>query len=278
MTGPDEPAPATEAEGLVDAYVKAIVDGAHVPHGAREDLTEELFGHIAERIRAHAASGLSVAAATQRAIDDFGGAEELAGAFGRTFHSALWASTIGVLLAGVAIDGPRPGAIRWLRLMMAIAALFMAGGAIVFGATATPVVAVSSVVAYLYAFGACALAYRALGTGQRWSLWYAIAVAIDFIVSGVWMVVNPATRAFAIRLEHTGVTATNAHAHRSAVGVPGPVVIPLTQNPPGVWTSTAGATLTDELFAAFMKGELYLNVHSAAYPGGEIRGQLMSAP
>ena len=93
-----------------------------------------------------------------------------------------------------------------------------------------------------------------------------------------WMVVNPATRGFSIRLETTGITATNAHAHRAVPGVAGPVVIPLTQNPPGVWTSAAGATLSDELFAAFMKGELYLNVHSAAYPGGEIRGQLMSAP
>jgi hypothetical protein len=90
-----------------------------------------------------------------------------------------------------------------------------------------------------------------------------------------WMFVNPVTRDIAIRIETTGITATAAHAHRGAPGVAGPVVIPLTQNPPGVWASAAGATISDDLLASFLRGELYLNVHSAQYPGGEIRGQLL---
>ncbi len=90
-----------------------------------------------------------------------------------------------------------------------------------------------------------------------------------------WLSVNPFTKAVAVRTETTGVTATAAHVHRAAAGVSGPVVIPQTQTSPGIWTSAPGATLSDELLIAFLKNELYLNVHSAAFPGGEIRGQLV---
>ncbi len=94
--------------------------------------------------------------------------------------------------------------------------------------------------------------------------------------SGIgWLSVNPFTKAVAARTETTGITATNAHAHNAPAGVAGPVVIPQTQTPPGIWTSAPTATMTDALLIAFMKNELYLNVHSAAFPGGEIRGQLV---
>jgi hypothetical protein len=44
-----------------------------------------------------------------------------------------------------------------------------------------------------------------------------------------------------------------------------------------VWVTAAGLTISDDLLASFMKGDLYCNVHSAANPGGEIRGQLVPA-
>lgn len=72
----------------------------------------------------------------------------------------------------------------------------------------------------------------------------------------------------------TGVTATAAHIHLAAVGVNGPVIVPLTQGPPGTWTVASGAMLSEAQRTAFREGNLYVNVHSAANPGGEIRAQL----
>ena len=87
---------------------------------------------------------------------------------------------------------------------------------------------------------------------------------------------NPFTREVAGRIETTGITGVAAHAHMAANGVPGGVVIPMTQTAAGsgIWTSASNATATDAVFIAFMQGNLYLNVHSSAFPGGEIRGQL----
>lgn len=90
-----------------------------------------------------------------------------------------------------------------------------------------------------------------------------------------WLSVNPFTLGVAGRIETTLTTGTAAHVHRGASTVAGPVVIPLTSPSPGAWATAAGATLTDELLARFMEGNLYYNVHTAANPGGEIRGQLL---
>jgi hypothetical protein len=90
-----------------------------------------------------------------------------------------------------------------------------------------------------------------------------------------WFMVNPSTRAIAGRMEWSGVTATDAHIHRAAPGVAGGIVIRGTVAP-GVLTISSATPLADDLFIAFMQGNLYYNVHSAAFPPGEIRGQLVS--
>lgn len=74
----------------------------------------------------------------------------------------------------------------------------------------------------------------------------------------------------------TGVNATVAHIHQGAAGANGPVIIPMTKSPdnPNVWTVQAGAKLTPEQYQAFKAGGLYVNVHSVANKGGEIRDQL----
>ena len=71
----------------------------------------------------------------------------------------------------------------------------------------------------------------------------------------------------------TGVAGTAAHIHEGAAGKNGPVIVPLTKEGDN-YKVPAGAKLTEAQMASFKAGNLYVNVHSAAHPNGEIRGQL----
>lgn len=71
-----------------------------------------------------------------------------------------------------------------------------------------------------------------------------------------------------------GVEGIAAHIHLGAPGQSGPPVITLTKGEKGEWTVPAGSKLTDEQYASFKAGDLYVNVHSDAHKPGEIRGQI----
>jgi CHRD domain len=66
--------------------------------------------------------------------------------------------------------------------------------------------------------------------------------------------------------------ATAAHIHMGAMGKSGNVVIPLCG--PCKSGQTGTATVSAAVKAAFKKHLLYVNVHTAKNPAGEIRGQL----
>ena len=73
----------------------------------------------------------------------------------------------------------------------------------------------------------------------------------------------------------TGVEGSVAHIHVAGKGKNGPVIIPLTKTADNVWSVPAGAKLTDAQYESYKAGDLYVNVHSAKFKPGEIRGQLM---
>jgi CHRD domain len=86
---------------------------------------------------------------------------------------------------------------------------------------------------------------------------------------------DAATKKLTWKLTYSGLTgpATAAHFHGPAeAGKNAGVAVAI----PGATSSPAegSATLTDAQAADFLAGKYYINVHTAANPGGEIRGQV----
>jgi hypothetical protein len=81
-------------------------------------------------------------------------------------------------------------------------------------------------------------------------------------------------RSVSASISVTGMTATAAHIHEAAAGANGPVIVPFTKTGDNTFAAPDGAKLTDSQYASFKAGNLYVNVHSAKNPGGEVRAQL----
>jgi hypothetical protein len=84
------------------------------------------------------------------------------------------------------------------------------------------------------------------------------------------------TKTIEYTVTFSGLTgpATMAHIHGpAAVGSNAGVVVPLGNNPTSPIKGTA--TLNNQQMADLEAGKYYVNVHTSANPGGEIRGQLM---
>jgi hypothetical protein len=75
-------------------------------------------------------------------------------------------------------------------------------------------------------------------------------------------------------VEVRNLDATGAHIHLAPKGQNGPVIIPLVKTGENVWSVPPNTMLSSAQFDAFRSGNLYVNVHSAANPNGEIRAQL----
>jgi CHRD domain-containing protein len=79
-------------------------------------------------------------------------------------------------------------------------------------------------------------------------------------------------RGFAVS---TGVDNANlAHVHTAARGIAGGVTVPLVGGPNHWFVPDNAVALTAAAVAAFQAGNMYINLHNAAFPGGVIRGQL----
>ena len=87
-----------------------------------------------------------------------------------------------------------------------------------------------------------------------------ISIAADHSVTGT--------------ISTSGISGTMAHIHQAPAGKNGPIIIPLEKGADGKWSVPAGVKLTDAQYQSFESGDLYVNVHSDAHKGGEIRAQM----
>jgi len=75
--------------------------------------------------------------------------------------------------------------------------------------------------------------------------------------------------------------ATASHIHTGAAGVNGPVIVSfVTFTPNATFGSIVGGPLAFPAgsVADLLAGNVYFNIHTAVFPGGEIRGQLVPIP
>ena len=84
---------------------------------------------------------------------------------------------------------------------------------------------------------------------------------------------NKSTRILTVNVVYSGLTATMAHIHKGAVGVSGGIIFSFINIPSPINYKSAALDATQE--ADLLANLYYVNIHSAAYPNGEIRGQLV---
>ena len=92
--------------------------------------------------------------------------------------------------------------------------------------------------------------------------------------SGTGTVTINADRTVSAKITVTGMTATASHIHEGAAGTNGPVIVPFTKTGDNTFAAPDGAKLTESQYTSYKAGNLYVNVHSARNPGGEVRAQL----
>jgi hypothetical protein len=92
--------------------------------------------------------------------------------------------------------------------------------------------------------------------------------------TGTAMVTIGADRSVKATVTAKDMTATASHIHMGAAGTNGPVIVPFAKTGDNAFGSAPDAKLTEEQYAAYKAGNLYVNIHSAKNAGGEIRAQL----
>ena len=89
------------------------------------------------------------------------------------------------------------------------------------------------------------------------------------------LLVNPVTRQFSAAVTTIGIAGTAVRIYEAPPGSTGAIMITLGESSPGSGVWVAQGTLTDAQLVSVQGSNTYFNVHSAAFPNGEIRGQIL---
>jgi hypothetical protein len=88
------------------------------------------------------------------------------------------------------------------------------------------------------------------------------------------VVVDPGTRLLKAAVVTDGITGTAVSIRQGPRGTVGPAIVSLAETSPGSGIWTGQATLSDAQLAALTQENFYFEVQSAAFPSGEIHGQI----
>ena len=174
--------PDSDRERLAD-HVATIIRRSAIPSRDRNDVAEELLGHLEARFAAALATGLSPDEAAGDAVAGFGAADEIGRAFVDAYHGRLWASTIGQLVPVTVADGQMPGVVRWTARFDRAMAVFTVVAAAVVLVTASPVRAVVGACVLVAGATILWLAATGLQRGQRWAVRASLLVVF---ANAVW--------------------------------------------------------------------------------------------
>ena len=137
-------------------------------------------------------------------------------------------------------------------------------------------VAAMAVAAAVTVFGACTSMGQMAGSNTQ-TLTLSGANEVPPVTTSATgtatVTINP-DRSVAVKVNVSGMTATASHIHEGAPGTNGPVIVPFTKTGDNTFASSEGAKLTESQYASYKAGNLYVNVHSAAHPIGEIRAPI----
>ena len=183
----------SEPESLLRAHVEATLANARIPWQLRDDLAEELYGHLWNRWQDAMATGLDEDGAAESAIRSFGAAQSLGIEMTAAYHSRLYASTIGVLLQAASGSVDRPPGLGRLQAVLLIP---MLGVSVAAGGELGELTPARAVLAALGAAAAVIMslaAFVALDRGQRWALRYAqVLVFLALVFAVDTLVTTPA--------------------------------------------------------------------------------------
>jgi hypothetical protein len=173
------------AHDRLAAHVDAVLARASIPSRDRQDLTEELLGHLIEHCEKLIAAGVEPGAAADRAISEFGAAPHIGRELTRAYRGRLWASTIGPLLPDRARPA-RPLAITLLAVQaFALSALYV-------GSAGWTLVNHSPLHAVLLGLGGAAVSAALLLVGfgllqgQRWAVLLATLGSVLLVFDGAF--------------------------------------------------------------------------------------------
>lgn len=82
---------------------------------------------------------------------------------------------------------------------------------------------------------------------------------------------NKTAKTFEIKVTYSGLTPTHGHIHAAD----GSIVIPFSDESVATSPFTVSGSVTDAQITELMANHYYVNLHTTAYPNGEISGTLM---